>query len=252
MPRCITIPTYRLHKQSGQAIVTLPDGLAAVVTFSWANMARQPAGVCPSHRRMVGQRAALACRKRGIFRARPQRQRVDPNLLGACGKLLPSSGRHAHERSGRHPPCLAPSTETMRTHSGSIFRHAGPGSAPAADGRDRPVAMVDGDAPRRSHDHARYRPGHDGQGLAVSAWQRSRHPRAAQDGASRPEPHYPHWAEGAGGLARVVASEPDGIPLSAARGPRAIRRGEKGQAQEQDPTVASRPQTKDQAEADAR
>jgi hypothetical protein len=27
MSRCTTIPTYRLHKQSGQAVVTLPDGL---------------------------------------------------------------------------------------------------------------------------------------------------------------------------------------------------------------------------------
>jgi hypothetical protein len=27
MPRRNTIPTYRLHKQSGQAVVTLPDGL---------------------------------------------------------------------------------------------------------------------------------------------------------------------------------------------------------------------------------
>ena len=27
MPRVPTIPAYRLHKQSGQAVVTLPDGL---------------------------------------------------------------------------------------------------------------------------------------------------------------------------------------------------------------------------------
>jgi hypothetical protein len=27
MPRRKTIPTYRLHRQSGQAVVTLPDGL---------------------------------------------------------------------------------------------------------------------------------------------------------------------------------------------------------------------------------
>ncbi len=44
MPRRNTIPTYRLHKQSGQAVVTLPDGIGHRRDVLWAHTARQRAG----------------------------------------------------------------------------------------------------------------------------------------------------------------------------------------------------------------
>lgn len=41
MPHRNQVPTYRLHRQSGQAVLTLsPMVRAAAVTCSWANMLR--------------------------------------------------------------------------------------------------------------------------------------------------------------------------------------------------------------------
>ena len=133
------VPSYRRHKQSGQAVVTLTGqgGSAGVVTSCSGSTALGRAGPdLPRHCRVGSQRPTPAP-NRGQ-RRRSDRKRTRSPILAARRTALPAPRRHPDRRAERLPALPSPPQALLRQHPCSQFRSARPeGDPPAAGGRIR-------------------------------------------------------------------------------------------------------------------